>query len=84
MVAAIKFVATELDVVFAPDQADVVGELIAPHDGKARKEDLVPKIGKSRDIQADLAIGIGVDVKVGIVPLHTRFIQSSGAELVEP
>ena len=84
VISAIEFVAAELDVVLAANQAHVVSKLITPHDGKAGDKDLVANIGKAGDIESHLSKDIRIHVKVGIIPLDARLIESAWAELVEP
>ena len=84
VVAAIQLPSAKLDIVLAANESHVVSKLITPHDGDTGQEDLRSKIGKSWNIKSYLARSVGDNGKVGIVPLKTKFIQCSGAELMEP
>ena len=76
VISPIEFIPAELDIVLAANQAHVVGKLIAPHDGEAGQEDLRSQVAKPRNIQTRLARRIGYHIKVGVIPLDARFIQS--------
>src|SRR5262249_43538665 len=55
VVASVQFIASELDVVFPADQADVICKLVAPHDGEVGQEDLCSQVAKAWDVEAHLA-----------------------------
>ena len=84
VVAAIELIAAKFEAVLAANQRDVIGKFVAPHDGKAGKENLCSNIAKARDVQSYLARNIWINIEIGIIPLNASFIQCSRAELVEP
>ena len=84
VITAIELVSAELKGVLTADQGDIVGELITPHDGKAGDKYLVADIGKAGYIESHLSKDIWVHVKVGIIPLDMRLIESARAELMKP